>query len=32
MKEGAFENLLDRMIGTPPKTYMQLREPYCVTP
>jgi hypothetical protein len=32
MKEGAFENLLDRMMSTPPKTYMQLREPYCVTP
>jgi len=27
MKEGAFENLLDRMMGTPPKTYMQPREP-----
>jgi len=31
MKEGAFENLLDRMMSTPPKTYDQLREPYCLT-
>ena len=25
MKEGAFENLLDRLMGTPTKTQMQLR-------
>jgi len=30
MKEGAFENLLDRTVSTSPKTYLQLRAPYFV--
>ena len=31
MKEGAFENLVDRMVSTSPRTYMQLRAPYFVS-